>query len=120
MMDSNVFDEIGPWSEVKLDIIRDYAQAYSRILTKKEIFYHIYIDAFAGAGINRSRATGEFIPGSPLNALWVNPPFDEYHFIDLDNAKVEGANFRDVDGLSSSQILYLMLHGAILNDSSDN
>ena len=38
----------------------------------------------------------------------------------LDNAKVEGANFRDVDGLSSSQILYLMLHGAILNDSSDN
>jgi len=89
MADSSVFDEIGPWSEVKLDIIRDYAQAYSRILTKKEIFYHIYIDAFAGAGINRSRTTGKFIPGSPLNALWVKPPFREYHFIDLDNAKVD-------------------------------
>jgi hypothetical protein len=26
------FDEIGYWSELKLDIVRDYASAYSRIM----------------------------------------------------------------------------------------
>jgi len=44
---------------------------------------HIYIDAFAGGGTHISRTTGEFVPGSPVNALWVRPPFAEYHFVDL-------------------------------------
>ena len=26
------FDEIGYWSEIKLDIVKDYAQAYATIL----------------------------------------------------------------------------------------
>jgi three-Cys-motif partner protein len=82
------FDEIGYWSEVKLDIVRDYASAYSRILNSKKL-PHIYIDAFAGAGQHISRTTGEFVPGSPLNALNVVPPFREYHFIDLNVARVE-------------------------------
>jgi three-Cys-motif partner protein len=84
-------DEIGPWSEVKLDIIREYAQAYSQILSaqKKPHLHHVYIDAFAGAGVHLSRSTGEFVPGSPLNALNVNPPFSEYHFVDINQARVE-------------------------------
>lgn len=82
------FDEIGYWSELKLEIVRDYAAAYSRILTAKKL-PHIYIDAFAGAGQHRSRSTGEFVPGSPLKALKVQPPFREYHFIDLNKAKIE-------------------------------
>ena len=76
-------DEIGPWSEIKLEIIRDYAAAYSRILNAQPRLEHIYIDAFAGGGKHLSRTTGVFVPGSPLNALWVTPPFVEYHFIDL-------------------------------------
>jgi three-Cys-motif partner protein len=84
-------DEIGPWSEVKLDIVREYAQAYSQILSaqKKPHLHHVYIDAFAGAGVHRSRSTGEFVLGSPLNALNVNPPFSEYHFVDINQARVE-------------------------------
>ncbi len=31
----------------------------------------------------------EFIPGSPLNALNVVPPFIEYHFIDIKKSRVE-------------------------------
>ncbi len=50
---------------------------------------HLYIDAFAGAGIHISKRTGEYVPGSPLNALNVVPPFTEYHFIDLDGTKAE-------------------------------
>ena len=49
---------------------------------------HIYIDAFAGAGIHKSKTSGTFVPGSPTNALLVKPPFREYHFIDLDERKV--------------------------------
>jgi three-Cys-motif partner protein len=83
-------DEIGPWSEIKLDIVKDYAAAYSRILAAQTIqrFHHSYVDAFAGAGVHISKSSGEFIPGSPTNALNVQPPFREYHFIDLDDRKV--------------------------------
>lgn len=81
-------DEIGPWSEIKLDILRDYAAPYSNILKRKG-FYHGYIDAFSGPGLHIRKAGGEEVLGSPLVALGVEPPFDEYHFIDLDGEKVD-------------------------------
>jgi three-Cys-motif partner protein len=82
------YSEIGLWSQAKLDIIAKYAKAYSTILAKKEIFTHVYVDAFAGPGLHRAKLTGHLVAGSPLNALEVQPPFAEYHFIDLDNKKV--------------------------------
>lgn len=82
------FDEIGYWSEIKLEIVRDYASAYSRILNSKKL-PHIYIDAFSGAGTHIAKSTGQFVPGSPTNALNVVPPFREYHFIDMDAAKAD-------------------------------
>jgi three-Cys-motif partner protein len=86
------FDEIGYWSEIKLDIVKDYTSAYSRILTaqRKPSLYHVYVDAFAGAGVHISKTTGKFIPGSPINALLVQPPFREYHLIDIDRQKGGG------------------------------
>lgn len=80
-------DAIGHWTEVKLHIIQDYASAYSRILTAKG-FCHVYIDAFAGAGVHISKRTGKFVLGSPRLALEVTPPFKEYYFIDIDSAKI--------------------------------
>lgn len=84
-------DEIGPWSEVKLDILKRYAVEYSKILSQQRnpSLAHVYIDAFAGAGVHISRTTGKMVPGSPLNALEVKPPFREYHLIDLDGNKVK-------------------------------
>lgn len=82
------FDEIGPWSEIKLDILRKYAHPYSLIL-KNYGFRHGYIDAFSGPGLHIRKAGGEEVQGSPLVALGVQPPFDEYHFIDLDGEKVD-------------------------------
>jgi len=85
------YDEIGYWSEIKLDILRKYASAYSTIVSKSPaIKRHLYVDAFAGAGTHKSRTTGEFVPGSPANALDVKPPFSEYHFIDLDGERIAG------------------------------
>lgn len=91
-------DEIGYWSELKLDMIQKYARAYSTIINKKpKIQSHIYIDAFAGAGVHISRRTQEYVAGSPLNALNVEPPFKEFHFIDLDRNKADALRRRTAD-----------------------
>lgn len=98
------FDEIGYWSEVKLDIIKDYAKEYSKILAKQAWCKgHYYVDAFAGAGIHISKSTGEFVSGSPLNALNTTPPFSGYHLIDLDSAKTENLH-RMAENVSNVKI----------------
>ena len=97
-------DEIGAWSEIKLDIVRDYASAYSKILAAQKGLRHLYIDAFAGAGAHISRTTGKLIPGSPANALSVEPPFCEYHLIDIKAAKV--AELKTLKGDRDDVLLY--------------
>ena len=85
------FDEIGYWSEIKLDIVKRYALEYSRILSSRNL-HHVYIDAFAGSGRHISRKTGALVRGSPQIALDIIPPFKEYYFIDIDGAKVAELN----------------------------
>jgi three-Cys-motif partner protein len=81
-------DEIGYWSELKLEIVRKYASAYSTILAKQSFVNgYFYIDAFAGAGTHMSKATGESVAGSPVNAMAIHPPFSELHFIDMDGTR---------------------------------
>lgn len=94
----SAFDEIGYWSEIKLDIIKEYAAAYSRIMAAQAApsFSHLYIDGFCGGGFHLSREKGDFVLGSPLNALKVDPPFKEYFLIDLDGGKI--SELRDIVG----------------------
>ncbi len=80
------FDEVGVWSELKLEILKKYASAYSAILAKKNL-HHVYIEGFAGAGQHISKRSKEFIPGSPQNALNIEPPFEEYYLVDMDSAR---------------------------------
>jgi three-Cys-motif partner protein len=89
MSDTLKYDEVGEWTEIKIQIIEKYAAAYSTILSSQKRFTYFYIDAFAGAGEHVSRTTGEIIKGSPLVALDVHPKFDEYHLIDLKKAKTD-------------------------------
>jgi three-Cys-motif partner protein len=86
-------DEIGEWSELKLDILKKYAGAYCTIL-KAQNLHPIYIDGFAGAGTHIRKRTGELVKGSPLNALEIQPPFEELHLIDTDQSKVDALNSR--------------------------
>jgi three-Cys-motif partner protein len=83
--------EIGPWTEIKLEILRKYASAYSRILSTRTepSFTHIYIDGFAGSGAYAAKGTGNLVWGSPTSVLLVDPPFREYHLIDLDRGNIE-------------------------------
>jgi three-Cys-motif partner protein len=92
-----VFDEIGYWSEIKLDIINQYAKAYSQILSSQILpnqrtFHYVYIDAFAGSGKHFSKTTKSLVSGSPEIALNTKPPFKEYYFIDIDGEKVAELN----------------------------
>ncbi len=58
------FDEIGEWSEIKLDIIKEYANAFTRIMKSQPwCSGYAYVDAFAGPGVHISRRKGEFILG---------------------------------------------------------
>lgn len=84
------FDEIGYWSEIKLEIIQKYASAYSTIMNKQALIkQYYYIDGFSGAGVHISKNTGNEIPGSPTNALQIQPPFSGYYFIDLNGDKTD-------------------------------
>jgi len=83
------FDEVGTWTEIKLEIIRKYAAAYSKILSKQSYIHHVYIDGCCGAGKLLSKDRLRIINGSPLVALEIIPPFEEYYFIDMDSDKVD-------------------------------
>ncbi len=82
--------EIGEWSEKKLDVLRHYASAYTKIMAKHgdSIKAYAYIDAFAGPGDHISRQSGAVVPGSPKIALTAGSGFTHYHFIELDPQKV--------------------------------
>ena len=82
-------DEIGLWSEMKLEIVRKYAGAYSRILANQPKLTHHYIDGFAGMGRHISKEAGMAVPGSPLIALDVRPAFHHHFLIDIDGDCVE-------------------------------
>src|SRR5688572_30530350 len=89
MSDEFAFDRIGYWSEIKLEILREYASAYSRILAAQRRLHHVYIDGFAGAGEHHTQETNEIVPGSPGRALQITPAFREFFFIDMNGDKVE-------------------------------
>lgn len=97
----------GNWTEEKLDRVTQYLQAYTTAL-KNQRFELMYIDAFAGTGYRATRTPGEtvrgFFPlprttglakGSARRALEVEPPFDQYVFIERNAGR-----FRELEKLS--------------------
>jgi three-Cys-motif partner protein len=82
------FDEIGYWSQVKLDILGEYAKPYNEILHRKRL-KTVYVDGFAGAGHHITKNAGELVQGSPVRAMAVKPPFHFFHFVDMDDLRTE-------------------------------
>src|SRR6266850_1276777 len=83
------FDEIGIWSELKLEIVEKYGSAYTTAFNNTSGLKKYYVDAFSGAGVHISKRDRSQIEGSPARALKISPPFDGYYFIDLDQAKTD-------------------------------
>jgi three-Cys-motif partner protein len=70
------FDEIGVWSELKLEIVKKYGAAYTKTFNKWAGLKKYYIDGFSGPGAHVSKTTGSIVEGSPARAPRVPPPFD--------------------------------------------
>jgi three-Cys-motif partner protein len=81
------FDEIGYWSELKLEIVEKYGSAYTSAFLNSPNLKKYYIDGFSGAGAHVSKATKAQVEGSPARALKVTPKFDGFHFIDMNPRK---------------------------------
>jgi len=98
----------GNWTEEKLKRLKKYLLEYTKIFAKSSkarYFHTIYVDAFAGTGyrdISKSgnihdimfpelaeEDTQEFLKGSASIALEIEPPFNEYLFIESDPEKSE-------------------------------
>lgn len=80
--------QAGSWTQDKLKILQQYLPAYLAATTKA--LERIYIDAFAGPGLNRLRGGNLTIHGSPLIALDARArngtKFDRLFFIERDRA----------------------------------
>ena len=118
MGDYSEFDRIGYWSELKLEIIKKYAAAYSTVLSSQTNpqFHHVYIEGFAGPGLHQSRVTDGFVLGSPLNALSVAPPFRAYHLIDIEEKRIK--QLRSLIGPRKDVFLYQGDCNSVLLDKS--
>ena len=81
------FDQIGRWSEIKLEIVENYGRAYTGAFRNQPRLKKYYIDGFSGAGVHLSKTTGEPVDGSPTRALRISPPFDGFYFVDMDADK---------------------------------
>ncbi len=103
--------EVGPWAKEKLERLRQYLDAYTKILlglkNKKYINGYVYIDAFAGTTMAKIRTKkqtkqekdtlllfelpedAEYIKGSPKIALDLERPFTQYVFVELDKKRVK-------------------------------
>jgi len=81
------FDEVGIWSELKLEIVEKYGSAYTAAFANQPDLKKFYVDAFSGAGVHVSKRSGVEIDGSPARALKTTPPFDGFFFIDMDAQK---------------------------------
>jgi three-Cys-motif partner protein len=81
-------DKLQPWSRIKHEIIEKYARAYTRILRGQSwAKRYLYIDAFAGAGVALNPGSDVYEAAGALRILDVDPPFSEYHFIELNKDK---------------------------------
>jgi three-Cys-motif partner protein len=77
----------------KLDVVAKYLAAYVTVM-KKQDFGLFYVDGFAGSGASAPKVetqkpedptlfpAADFLEGSPIRALSVDPPFDHYIFVE--------------------------------------
>jgi three-Cys-motif partner protein len=71
--------EVGVWTETKHSFVSLYAKLFSSGM-KAKWGRRVYVELYAGAGYSRIRGTSRVIAGSPLRALMLEDPFDQYVF----------------------------------------
>jgi len=74
--------DVGAWAEEKYQLVRYYADIFSRAMSKK--FRLLYADIFAAAGHAMLRETRRIVPASPILVLDLPKPFSRYIYSELD------------------------------------
>ena len=115
------FDEIGEWSEMKLDIVGMYAKAYTTILRgQPEGFKIYYIDGFSGPGLHKTKSHGELVDGSPLRVLDGPHKFNKYYLIEQNHAKAkflqQKCKERFPDRIGDIQVIQDDCNQVLMND----
>ena len=82
----------GDWTEIKIEILVDYAKAYLTIMNKYADLYKwklLYFDGFAGSGyIEKGNEEDKYlIEGAAKRILSIEEPrsFDEFYFVEKDH-----------------------------------
>jgi hypothetical protein len=82
---------VGDWTRDKLKILEQYLPGYLGATTRA--LERVYIDGFAGPGLNRLERSGETIKGSPLIALDAHAQngtaFSRLFFIEYERKNVD-------------------------------
>jgi len=91
--DSLVTPEVGEWGEDKYQLVRCYADIFSRAMSGKWASL-VYVDLFAGAGRARLTDSHRIVAASPLLVLDVPKPFTTYIFCELDGLKADALRRR--------------------------
>lgn len=89
----NVYYESHPHTILKLALLRQFVSVYTTIISK---YYHnmVFIDIFAGSGINRIINKGDLIVGSPVIAVDAPYQFTELIFIEKNSVFKEALQAR--------------------------
>lgn len=103
--DGLIIPEVGEWSRHKHHFLLRYVDAFTTAMRKKGWRGLHYIDIFAGAGIERDRATLELSWGSPMIATYAG--FDGLHLCES-NADKHGALDARVQRASNSKVLQVL------------
>jgi three-Cys-motif partner protein len=85
--------EIGPWGEHKYRLAQGYARVFATAM-KRKWDQRVYVDLYAGSGRARIEGTTRIVPTSPLRALKIPDPFDQYVFCELNPKLLEALRTR--------------------------
>ena len=91
-LDGEPVREAGVWAMQKLAIVTRYASRFTTAC--KAARGGVYVDPFAGPGINVVRDSGRSIWGSAMLALRTQPPFAQLYLSDIDVQNVEALRRR--------------------------
>lgn len=86
-------NDVGGWAEEKYRLISSYFKQFTTG-TKKAWPHRAYVDLYSGAGYSRLRTNGKIIKGSPMLALSVPDPFEQYILCEEDPENFEALKTR--------------------------
>lgn len=104
--DNLICPEVGAWAEDKHRLVSLYSTLFSSGM-KEKWDKRVYVELYAGAGYARVRGTSKLIVGSPLRALLVNDPFDNYIFCEEQSEKLRALKARAERHAPMAQIGYV-------------